>query len=104
MNPAQIRSSFPPALTKYVVGHSDSLLGAITTNADGDWGLVRQTTMELGEVASPDDCWLALRGARTLGVRLEHQMKAGLAVAEWFERQPEVLRVLHPALPSCPGT
>jgi cysteine-S-conjugate beta-lyase len=85
------------------VGHSDSLLGGITTNHNADWELVRQTVLELGEVASPDDCWLALRGARTLGVRLEHQMAAGLAVAEHFQRQPEVLRVLHPALPSCPG-
>lgn len=95
--------STPPALTKYVVGHSDSLLGAITTAADADWELVRQTVLELGEVASPDDCWLALRGARTLGVRLQHQMAAGLAVAAHFAKQPEVLRVLHPALPSCPG-
>jgi cystathionine beta-lyase len=91
------------ALTKYVAGHSDVLLGSITVATDQDWEQVRNTTMALGQYASPDDCWLALRGARTLGVRLDHQMKAGLAVAEWFAAQPEVARVLHPALPGAPG-
>jgi len=75
--------SLPPlqALTKYVVGHSDALLGAITVNTREDWERVRQCVLELGEAASPDDCWLAIRGARTLGVRLKHQMEAGLEVA-----------------------
>ncbi len=91
------------ALTKYVVGHSDVLLGAVTTNADEDWKRVRDAALALGQYASPDDCWLALRGARTMAVRLRHQMEAGLEVARWFEGRPEVRRVLHPALPGAPG-
>jgi cystathionine beta-lyase len=59
--------------------------------------------MALGQYASPDDCWLALRGARTMGVRLDRQMQSGLEVAAWFARQPEVACVRHPALPGAPG-
>ena len=91
------------ALTKYVVGHSDVLLGGVTTAADEDWKRVRLTALALGQYASPDDCWLALRGVRTMGVRLQHQMRSGLAVAEWFAGRPEVAGVLHPALPGAPG-
>ena len=91
------------ALTKYVVGHSDVLLGSVTTAADEDWKRVRLTALALGQYASPDDCWLALRGVRTMGVRLQHQMRSGLAVAEWFAGRPEVAGVLHPALPGAPG-
>ncbi len=91
------------ALTKYVVGHSDVLLGSVTTARDEDWERVRMTALALGQYASPDDCWLALRGVRTMGLRLQHQMRSGLAVAEWFARQPEVAGVLHPALPGAPG-
>jgi len=90
------------ALTKYVGGHSDILLGAITTNTEEDDLAVRSAAMQMGHFASPDDCWLALRGARTLPVRLKHQEQSGLAVARWFESRPEVLRVLHPGLPSHP--
>ena len=91
------------ALTKYVAGHSDLLLGSVTVNAPALWERVRSAALELGQYASPDDCWLALRGARTMGVRLERQMQSGLAVARWLGERPEVARVLHPALPSCPG-
>jgi len=91
------------ALTKYVVGHSDVLLGSVTTADDADWERVRMAALALGQYASPDDCWLALRGVRTMGVRLRHQMQAGIAVAEWFALQPEVEQVLHPALPGAPG-
>ncbi len=91
------------ALTKYVGGHSDVLLGSITVADDTHWERVRATSLILGQYASPDDCWLALRGARTMGVRLEHQMRAGLEVAAWFAGRPEVARVLHPALPGAPG-
>lgn len=91
------------ALTKYVGGHSDVLLGAVTTRDEADWQRVRMAAIELGQYASPDDCWLALRGARTLAVRLQRQMQSGLAVAHWLAARPEVARVLHPALPSCPG-
>ena len=91
------------ALTKYVAGHSDVLLGGVTTASAQDWEAVREAALELGQYASPDDCWLALRGARTMAVRLERQMQSGLTVAEWLAGRPEVARVLHPALPSCPG-
>jgi cystathionine beta-lyase len=91
------------ALTKYVGGHSDLVLGGIVTNSEADWERVRSTTLLLGQHASPDDCWLALRGARTLAVRLDRQMQSGLTVARWLAARPEVKRVLHPALPSCPG-
>jgi cysteine-S-conjugate beta-lyase len=91
------------ALTKYVVGHSDVLLGAVTTAADAEWERVRTTALALGQYASPDDCWLALRGVRTMAVRLERQMNSGLAIARWFAARPEILQVLHPALPEAPG-
>ena len=91
------------ALTKYVAGHSDVMLGSITVASDAHWERVRSTSNELGQFASPDDCWLALRGARTIGVRLDHQMRSGLEVAAWFAGRPEVARVLHPALPGAPG-
>ena len=91
------------ALTKYVVGHSDVLLGGVTTAADEDWKAVRDAALQLGQFASPDDCWLALRGVRTMAVRLERQMASGLAVAGWLASRPEVRRVLHPALPGAPG-
>ena len=91
------------ALTKYPGGHSDIILGAVTVNSEEDWRWLRLGALELGNYASPDDCWLALRGLRTLHVRLKAQEAAGLRVAEWFATRPEVARVLHPALPSCPG-
>jgi len=91
------------ALTKYVVGHSDVLLGSVTTASDDDWERVRMAALALGQYASPDDCWLALRGVRTMGVRLRQQMQAGIEVARWFAARPEVAQVLHPALPGAPG-
>ena len=91
------------ALTKYVGGHSDVLLGAMTVADPRHWERIRLTTMALGQYASPDDVWLALRGARTLPVRLRQHQESGLAVARWFAQQPEVARVLHPALPGAPG-
>jgi cystathionine beta-lyase len=91
------------ALTKYVVGHSDVLLGSITTASEEEWERVRNATLQLGQYASPDDCWLALRGVRTMGVRLERQMQSALEVARWFQTRPEVLQVLHPGLPGARG-
>ncbi len=91
------------ALTKYAGGHSDIMLGSITVNSAEDWERVRGTALALGHYASPDDCWLALRGLRTLAVRLEAQMRAGIEVARWLADQPEVAQVLHPALPGAPG-
>ncbi len=91
------------ALTKYVAGHSDLLLGAITVADDADWARVRDAAEQLGQYASPDDCWLALRGARTMGVRMARQMQSGLEVAAWLADRPEVAQILHPALPGAPG-
>ena len=91
------------ALTKYVVGHSDVLLGSITTNSPAEWERVRTGALQLGQYASPDDCWLALRGARTMAVRLQRQMQSGREVAAWFRSRPEVTEVLHPGLPGAPG-
>ncbi|MCR0982082.1 cystathionine beta-lyase [Roseomonas populi] len=90
------------ALTKYAGGHSDVLLGSVTVNNPEDWQIVKGASSQLGQFASPDDCWLCLRGLRTLPVRLRQQAENGLQVARWLETQPEVLRLLHPALPSHP--
>jgi cystathionine beta-lyase len=91
------------ALTKYIGGHSDIVLGAITVASESDWAWLRTGALDLGQYASPDDCWLALRGARTLKIRLDQQASNALTIAQWLADQPEVQRVLHPALPSCPG-
>ncbi len=91
------------ALTKYAVGHSDVLIGSATTREERHWKRVRDAALVLGQYASPDDCWLTLRGLRTMAVRLERQMASGLEVAAWFAAQPEVSLVLHPALPGAPG-
>ncbi len=87
------------ALTKYAVGHSDVLLGSATVAAEKHWHIVRDAALVLGQYASPDDCWLTLRGLRTMAVRLERQMRSGIEVADWFAGRPEVAEVLHPALP-----
>ncbi len=91
------------ALTKYIAGPSDVMLGAATVASDADWAILRQAADELGQYASPDDCWLALRGARTLGLRLERQMQSALIVAAWLAERPEIGQVLYPALPGAPG-
>lgn len=91
------------ALTKYVGGHSDILLGSVTVNTEAHHLAVRGAASAMGHYASPDDCWLALRGVRTLAVRLAHQEQAALEVARWLQARPEVLKVLHPALPEDPG-
>jgi cystathionine beta-lyase len=90
------------ALTKYVGGHSDVLLGSVTVNSDEDWQVVRGAGSQLGQFASPDDVWLGLRGVRTMLVRLKRQEASGLEVARWLEARPEVKQVLHPGLPSHP--
>ena len=91
------------AATKYPAGHSDILIGSVTVNSDEDWHTLHATSRGLGQYASPDDCWLTLRGMRTLGVRLAQQMDSGIEVAHWFSKRPEVKQVLHPALPGAPG-
>ena len=92
------------AATKYPAGHSDVLIGSVTVNSTSDWETAaRDVALALGQYASPDDCWLTLRGMRTMGVRLAAQMDAGIEVAHWLSRRPEVKQVLHPALPGAPG-
>ena len=88
--------------TKYLVGHSDAMLGAITCTKE-TWPQLRASTYEIGQTAGPDDVYLGQRGLRTLAVRLKQHWQAGVSLAEWIARQPEVERVLHPGLPEDPG-
>ena len=90
------------AATKYIVGHSDVMLGTIATTRAHDLR-VRRAAGFLGMAVGPDDCYLALRGLRTLATRLDRHAATSLRLAEWLETHPEVDRVLHPALPSFPG-
>ncbi len=90
------------SLTKYVGGHSDILMGSLSCNA-ATWDVVRKATYQLGHNVSPDDCALALRGIRTLDVRLRRHGESALTIAHWMSGRAEVGRVLHPALPDCPG-
>lgn len=90
------------ACTKYIVGHSDVMLGSVTATPEY-FPKLRQTAHLLGQMVSPDDAWLASRGLRTLGVRLNQHQESALQIARWLAEQPDVARVLHPALPSCPG-
>ncbi len=90
------------ACTKYIVGHSDVMLGSVTA-APGHFAKLRDVSHQLGLVAAPDDCWLASRGLRTLAVRLKQHGASALRIAAWLQARPEVARVLHPALPDAPG-
>ena len=91
------------AITKYIGGHSDLLLGSITVREDGLYQRLGAARQVIGCAVSPDDCSLALRGLQTLGVRLSAVEDSALAIARWLSERPEVELVLHPALPSCPG-
>ena len=90
------------ALSKYVGGHSDVFLGSIAVNDAKIAKRVDDVIEDFGWYVSPDDAYLALRGLRTLPVRLAQHQQSALKVAEWLEQQPEVARVLYPALPSSP--
>jgi cystathionine beta-lyase len=90
------------AATKYVGGHSDVMIGAVTATADY-YRTLERTSWELGFSLSPDDAWLGSRGLRTMEVRLRRHEESALKVARWLKAQPQVARVLHPALPDCPG-
>lgn len=90
------------ALTKHVGGHSDLMLGSVTANAEW-YPKLRRHSLLLGQQASPDDCALALRGLRTMGVRLERSCASALQIAEWLQARPEVAAVLFPMLPGSPG-
>ncbi|MBB3810780.1 cystathionine beta-lyase [Pseudochelatococcus contaminans] len=88
--------------TKYLSGHSDILFGTVSANARA-WRALAKTHGDTGMCVGPDDVYLALRGLRTLAVRLEAHQKSALELARWLETRPEVSRVLHPALESHPG-
>jgi cystathionine beta-lyase len=90
------------AATKYIGGHSDIMFGTISANAKA-WPLLAEGIRLLGVCAGPDDVFLALRGTRTLSVRLAQHYRSGLEMARWLATRPEVLSVLHPALESHPG-
>ncbi|WP_430417584.1 cystathionine beta-lyase [Parasphingorhabdus sp.] len=90
------------AATKYIVGHSDVMMGAVTTHKKY-WTKIRRTAQQLGQIVSPDDAYLAARGLRTLEVRLKQHEASALQIAHWLKDRPEVGAVLHPALPDCPG-
>ena len=91
------------ALTKYVGGHSDLLLGTVSVRDEAHRRTIGETHRLLGLAVSPDDCSLALRGLHTLGLRLERLERTALTVARWLAERPEVESVLHPALPGSPG-
>ena len=90
------------AATKYIVGHSDAMLGTVTTTK-AHWPALDATYAQSGMCVAPDDVYLGLRGLRTMNVRLAHHMRAGIEMAEWLQGRPEVAEMRHPALPSHPG-
>ena len=90
------------AATKYIVGHSDVMLGTASAN-DKHWPQLREHSYLMGYCASADDAYTALRGLRTLAVRLQQHEQSALRIAHWLQQRPEVETVLHPALPSHPG-
>ncbi|CAK3785704.1 cystathionine beta-lyase [Vibrio crassostreae] len=90
------------AATKYIVGHSDVMLGTAVAN-EKYWDQLREQSYLMGQCVSPDDAYLGLRGIRTLDVRLRQHAESSLKVAKWLETRPEVDHVRHPAFESCPG-
>jgi len=88
--------------TKYIVGHSDTMMGTVACN-EATYQRVHDTMGYLGIAPGPDDVYLALRGLRTMGVRLRQHHEAGLKIARWLSQRPEVERVMHPGLESDPG-
>ncbi|MFZ3482678.1 cystathionine beta-lyase [Sphingomonas sp. 3-13AW] len=90
------------ACTKYVVGHSDAMLGSVTAAA-GKYAALRDTSYQLGQHVAPDDAFLGSRGLRTMAVRLDRHGQSALAIAQWLAEQPGVAKVLHPAMPGTPG-
>lgn len=88
--------------TKYLGGHSDLLMGIVSANAAW-WPALRETYDLMAMLPGAEDCFLALRGLRTLPVRLKEAQKRALEMAHWLQARPEVIRILHPAFPDCPG-
>lgn len=90
------------AATKYIVGHSDVMLGTATA-VEKYWDQLRENSYLMGQCTSPDDLYLAMRGIRTLGVRLKQHQESALKIANWLASREEVDVILHPAFASCPG-
>ena len=90
------------AATKYIGGHSDILLGTVAANTE-HYDPIAASHQHFGAATSPDDCYLALRGLRSMAVRLAHHQEAALVVAKWLQKRPEVAQVLHPGLADHPG-
>ncbi len=90
------------AATKYIVGHSDVMMGTIACN-EATYDRVKQSSSSFGMCCGPNDVYLALRGLRTIGVRMDRHHESGIKVAQWLQSRPEVTRVMHPALPDDPG-
>ncbi|MFA7594752.1 MAG: cystathionine beta-lyase [Novosphingobium sp.] len=90
------------ALTKHVGGHSDLMMGSVSATQD-HYRKLRLTSQSLGQIVSPDDAALALRGLRTLGLRLEKESASALKIAQWLSARPEIAHVLCPMLPGAPG-
>ena len=88
--------------SKYISGHSDCMLG-VTASNEAYAKTIRKAVMQIGDKTGGQEIMLALRGLRTLKLRMEYFDKAGREMANWFADQPQVKTVLHPALPSCPG-
>lgn len=91
------------AMTKYMGGHSDVMLGGLTTRDRETWDRVKLTAMDLGHGCSPDDAWLGLRGMRSLAARLDRHEQSAMKVARWIQSRSEIKRVMYPALPEDPG-
>ncbi|MEZ5927164.1 MAG: cystathionine beta-lyase [Parvularculaceae bacterium] len=89
--------------TKYLAGHADCLIGTISSADEATAKAVFTALLQLGSNVSADDAYLALRGVRTLPVRLARHQETGLKLAKWLAKRPEVDTVLHPALKTCPG-
>jgi cystathionine beta-lyase len=91
------------AATKFLSGHSDAMLGVISCKSEEVWTRLKNFMSYSGISAGSEEVYLALRGMRTLGVRLRQHQESGLKVARWLQSRPEVARVIHPALPGAPG-
>ena len=91
------------ALTKYPAGHSDLVMGSITTKDEPTWRRVKDMALQTGQCCAPDDIYLVLRGLPTMPMRIKHAERVTLDIAHWIKSQPAVKLVLHPALPECPG-
>ena len=90
------------AATKYIIGHSDAMLGSITAN-ERAFELIEQNFVNFGLCPGPEDAYLGLRGIRTMPVRLKRHWESGVKIARWLRERPEIARVLHPALETDPG-